>query len=136
MMTSENRKGPGRPDRYTASEVIKAIKGSGGVVATVALRLGCSWRTARRYIDKYKTVTEAFDDEVQVVTDAARSNVISAIFAGDLPTSKWWLVKKEPETFGDKIGLDHEGEMRVVVEYYDDDLPDDISSKDGDNADQ
>ena len=87
----------GEMPSYKASEFIEAIKDSGGVISTIADRVGCSRPTVTKYIDEYVTVRTAFEAERNRVTDKARSNVIDAIEEGDLSTSKWWLQVKDAE---------------------------------------
>lgn len=83
--------------RYTAAQFIAAIKGSGGVISAIADAVGCSWHTARKYIDQYPTVKEAWENERQRITDRARHNIIKSIGEGDLQMSKWWLQVMDPE---------------------------------------
>lgn len=83
--------------RYTAAQFIAAIKGSGGVISAIADAVGCSWHTARKYIDQYPTVKEAWENERQRITDRARHNIIRAIGEGDLQLSKWWLQVMDEE---------------------------------------
>jgi len=81
----------GGHERYTAQQVIKAIQGSGGIVTLIAKRLGCSWHTARNYIDKYPTARRAYEDEDEKTLDLAESKVIEAINAGDGQMVRYYL---------------------------------------------
>ena len=58
-------------DLFTAEQFITAIKGSGGIISTIALRVGCSWNTANKYIHEKPTVQKAYDDERETVNDLA-----------------------------------------------------------------
>ena len=80
--------------RYLAADFIEAIPGSGGIITTIARRVGCSWHTAQKYIRQYATVQAAYDDECEGVTDLAESVVIKAIRDDDVASAKWWLTKK------------------------------------------
>ena len=83
---------------YTTKQFIQAIPGTGGVITTIAARVGCSWQTAKKYVEEYATVKEVYEAECHKITDKARSNVIGAIIAdNDLQTSKWWLQVKDPD---------------------------------------
>jgi hypothetical protein len=79
---------------YKAQDFINAIPGSGGIISTIAGRVGCSWHTAKKYISDYQTVQQAYDDECEKVTDLAESTVIKAIKDGDTGTAKWYLTYK------------------------------------------
>lgn len=46
---------------YTQETVMEAIAGCNGVMEYVALRLKCTWDTARRYVNKWPETKEAFD---------------------------------------------------------------------------
>ena len=83
--------------RYTAAQFIEAVKGTGGVISAVADRVGCSWHTAKKYIEQYATVKEAWENERHKITDKARHNIIKAIGEGDLQMSKWWLQMMDEE---------------------------------------
>ena len=56
---------------YTAAQFIKAIEDSGGIISTIARRVGCDWHTAKRYIEEYATVQQAYQDERNKVIDIA-----------------------------------------------------------------
>ena len=107
---------------YTAAQFIKAIPGTGGIISDIADRVGCSWNTAKKYITSYPTITDAYDEECNRITDKARGNVKRAIDRGDLQTSKWWLQVKDPE-FTPRQQHEHSGpdggEIKILVEYAD-----------------
>lgn len=81
-------------NQYRAQEFIDAIPGSGGIISTIAGRVGCAWHTARKYITEYATVAAAYADECEKVTDIAESTVIKAIRDGDVSAAKWYLTMK------------------------------------------
>jgi hypothetical protein len=92
-------------DQYKASDFIKVIPGTGGIVSTIAKRVGCAWHTAKKYIEKYATVKQAYDDECEMPKDWAESLIVRNIAlalkqqeqtnkpveSGD---AKWYLVHK------------------------------------------
>lgn len=104
--------------RYTAAQFIAAIKGSGGVISAIADAVGCSWHTARKYIDQYPTVKEAWENERQRITDRARHNIIKSIGEGDLQMSKWWLQVMDEE-FVPRQQQEVTGKMTFRVVYDD-----------------
>ena len=99
---------------YTASQFIAAIPGTGGIVSTIADRVGCRWETAKKYIDSYATVQQAYQDECERISDLATSTVLKAIRDGDVPTAKWWLTKKRKGEFGETLDLT--GDHKVIFE--------------------
>ena len=100
--------------RYTAAQFIEAVKGTGGVISAVANRVGCSWHTAKKYIEQYATVKEAWEAERHIITDKARHNIIKAIGEGDLQMSKWWLQVMDPD-FVPRMKEEHTGTVRFDV---------------------
>ena len=88
--------------KYTTEQFSKAIKLSGGVISVIAQRVGCSWHTAKKYIEKFPTLRDAYEGELQFTNDIALTVVLQAIKEGDVGTAKWWLTKKRPLEFGDQ----------------------------------
>ena len=86
--------GNGKNGNYTAGQFIEAIPGTGGIISTIARRVGCAWHTAQKYIQNYPTIQRAYDDECEKLTDAAESTVIKAIMDSDLGAAKWYLTMK------------------------------------------
>ena len=66
---------------YKAQDFIDAIPGSGGVISTIARRVGCDWNTAKKYVTEYTTVADAYQQEVEQNLDVAESVVITNIKA-------------------------------------------------------
>ena len=54
---------------YTAKQFIDAIPGTGGIVSTIADRVGCKWHTARKYIEEYPTIKEVYNEEIERVDE-------------------------------------------------------------------
>jgi len=77
-------------DRYTAQEFIDKIPGSAGIVTTIALRVGCAWHTAKKYIEQHPTVKAAYDAECERVLDAAELS----------SSARSWIRKMYPRLSG------------------------------------
>lgn len=84
----------GRRNQYSASDFIKAIPGSGGIISTIAKRVGCEWMTVKRALDSMPTVKEAYDSESETVLDMAESVLLKNIKEGDSADAKWYLSRK------------------------------------------
>jgi hypothetical protein len=91
--------------QYNAGQFIEAIKGSGGIVSTVAKRVGCDWSTARRFINTYPTVKAVYDDECERTGDMVESVIITNIKLAaerqqalkemvDTSDAKWYAARK------------------------------------------
>lgn len=88
----------GKPDQFTAKHFIDAIPGSGGIISTIARKVGCAWHTAKKYVDNYVTVQQAYLDECEKVLDKAESVVLKSIIENeDIAVSKWYLTMKGRE---------------------------------------
>ncbi len=87
---------------YTVKQFADAIPGCGGIVSTVAKRVGCEWRTANKWIQAHPTLRQAFEDECETVNDLAESVLIKSIQAGDTADAKWWISRKRREQFTER----------------------------------
>ena len=79
---------------YTAEQFIKAIPGTGGIITSIARKVGCEWNTAKVYIEKYPTVKQAYQDECERINDMAQSILMKSIKDGNTQDAKWWLSRK------------------------------------------
>lgn len=77
-----------------ANKIIKAIPGSGGIKQLIADRLGIHRHTFDNYLERYPTVRQAYDDEVEKVGDKAESIIQSALQNNDLNIAKWYAMTK------------------------------------------
>ena len=108
---------------YKASQFIEAIPGSGGIISTIAARVGCHWHTARRFCMEVKAVKEVYDDEVEKTYDMAEAVVLKALQKEDIPTAKWYLTMKAanrgyaPTQKNEVTGAAGEP-MTIKVEYF------------------
>ena len=97
-------------NQYTAQEFIEAIAGSGGVISVIARRVGCEWNTAKKYIDTYPTVAQAYANEFESTLDAAESAILKGITEGNTQDAKWYLSRKGVKRgYADKQELTHSG---------------------------
>lgn len=91
--------------KFTAEQVIEAIKGTGGIQTKIAEKLGCHRHTVRKYIEDYVTVRLAYEDECEQPLDISESIVLGNINilaelqkrTGEIVDSsdaKWYLTKK------------------------------------------
>ena len=107
---------------YTVKQFEAAIPGSGGIIATIARRVGCSWHTAQTYINESAKLGRLFEDEANKIDDMAESVVIKAMQDGDVSVAKWWLERRRRGKYATKQELDLSsgGEpFKVIIEYAD-----------------
>ena len=102
----------GRPKEYDYDipTIKKAIADSGGIVSTIAERLGCEWHTAKTYIDKFNETKSAYEAESESVIDLAESKLIENIQANDNTAILFYL-----KTKGKKRGYVERSEIDQTV---------------------
>lgn len=95
----------GHKTRIPKKKLLEAIKGSSGIIGTIAKKLDCSWHTAQNAIFTIPEAKQAYEDEVSLVLDIAENTILDAIFHGkDLKTAKWYLMNKgRNRGYGDQI---------------------------------
>ena len=98
-------------NQFKAQQFIDAIPGSGGIITTIAKRVGCSWHTAKKYVAEFATVAQAYVDECEKVLDAAESVIVGDIVENkDTQTAKWYLTMKGGgRGYAPKQKLEHTG---------------------------
>ncbi len=69
--------------RYTAEQVIEALRGTMGIKSAAARRLGCHWTTVDRYIKRYPTIARAYEEERQSIVDLAEVKLVERLKDGD-----------------------------------------------------
>ena len=80
-----------RETKRSLQEVLKAIKGTGGIKTRIAEKLGCTRRTVDNYLDRWVTAQQAWEEEVERWGDKAEGNIYDSIEGGDIQDSKWYL---------------------------------------------
>jgi len=98
-------------DKSTEKQTIEAIKGSAGIVSTIAKRLEVDWHTAESYIKKYPEALKSFQDEREGILDMAEATILTAIKSGDTGSAKWLL-----STIGKKRGFTEKQEIEISGE--------------------
>ena len=98
-------------NRRSEQEVIKAIPGTGGIVSTLAARLGVEWHTAKKYLSQYPIAEEAYLAECETINDRAETVVINSINSGHVGNAKWWLSRKRRDKFSTKQEIEYSGDV-------------------------
>ena len=80
--------------KKTKKEVLEAINGSLGIISTIAKRLGCESRTAKRLIDKWQETKDALIDEQELVLDLADTGLYDALIKKEQWAIKFILATK------------------------------------------
>jgi len=84
----------GRKQEYTAQQIIDACPETGGIMAIVAKKLGCTRSCIARYAKRYPTVRRALDAADEEATDLAENKSMTLINEGYWPAIKYRLSTK------------------------------------------
>lgn len=88
-----------KTQRYTAAQVVEAIKGTFGIKQVACNRLGCVHATLNNYIARYPSVRVAYEHERGRLVDMAQSKLVKMVDDGDP-----WAVKFVLSTLGKNEG--------------------------------
>lgn len=117
-------------NHFKAQDFIDAIPGTGGIISTIAKKVGCSWNTAKKYINTYPTVKAAYDAECEAVLDAAESVILADIQSKDTQTAKWYLTMKgRHRGYAPKQVVEQEGQLEIVLRWDDNGTDDDNAAE-------
>ena len=95
--------------RKSKKAIIEAIKDSGGIMSTIARRLGVTWHTADTWVKQYDETKQALQDEREAILDLAESTLFRNIKDGNSPDAKWLL-----STMGKNRGYNERQEITGV----------------------
>jgi hypothetical protein len=84
----------GAPRNFTKKDILEAIKGSGGIVSTIAKKLDCRWSTANKYINEWPETKQAIEDETQTILDMCEGAIYKSVKEGNTQDAKWVLATK------------------------------------------
>lgn len=110
------RKTTYRKGIVTKEKLLKAIENSGGIVSVIANKLGVSWHTANKYIQKWEETKQAYKDETQKFLDICEKTVLKSVKEGDVQTAKWVLAHKARDRgYGDKLELAGQLDTKITI---------------------
>jgi len=108
----------GRKPKIIKKKFKEACKGSGGVQAIIAQRLGVTRQSLSTYLKKNPELIEKVEEELDIIIDIAERNIDREIIAGDVEISKWALLNRKrgkARGYGPKQELEHEGEIQPAI---------------------
>ena len=103
----------GRKRILKKKELLDAIKGSYGIISTIAGRLHCDWHTVDDTIKLYPEAIRAIADENEATLDFVEGKAISRINEGDGTMIRFYLAtkgKKRGYTYDEKLEADESAE--------------------------
>lgn len=72
-----------KDEKYTAEQIIDAIKDTRGILSAAALKLRCHRSTIENYAKRYVTVADAIRQERETLVDIGETKLILAMEAGE-----------------------------------------------------
>lgn len=118
-------------ERSYKRKVMKAVKGSGGLLSVISKRCGIPAHRIRDRLQRksWKLVLKRIQDEIEKITDAAEMKVIAAIekcadWEVSTKNARWYLEKRSKEKFGNapsklEVEHKHEGKVELTIESLD-----------------
>ena len=103
----------GRKHKLKEKELLENIKGSYGIISTIAARLHVDWHTVDDTIKMYPSCMQALADENESVLDFAEGKALERIKDGDSVMIRFMLAtkgKKRGYTYEDKLEADETAE--------------------------
>ena len=107
----------GRKHKLKEKELLENIKGSYGIISTIAARLHVDWHTVDDTIKMYPSCMQALADENESVLDFTEGKAIERIKDGDSVMIRFMLAtkgKKRGYTYEDKLEADDSAEDNNV----------------------
>lgn len=96
---------------FTDEQIIEAISGTGGIMSTIAERMGVSWYTAQKNVERNETTMRAYEDEKEITLDMVESMAIRAIKNDDHQMIRYYLsTKGKKRGFTEKQEIEHTGQ--------------------------
>ena len=110
----------------TRAKMLKAIKGSHGIMTRVAEELNCDWTSARKWIKELELM-EVFEAEREQLVDKAENKMDEQIDSDDEKiahaSSKFILqTLGRSRGYGDKVEIEHSGNVSNYSEMSDEEL--------------
>ena len=99
----------GRKHKLKEKELLENIKGSYGIISTIAARLHVDWHTVDDTIKMYPSCMQALADENESVLDFTEGKAIERIKDGDSVMIRFMLATKGMKrgyTYEDKLEAD------------------------------
>ena len=125
----------GRKHKLKEKELLENIKGSYGIISTIAARLHVDWHTVDDTIKMYPSCMQALADENESVLDFTEGKAIERIKDGDSVMIRFMLAtkgKKRGYTYEDKLEVDDTTEDNTLNVICDGEEVDPIDPKTAD----
>lgn len=103
--------------KLTTKKVKKALINSGGILQTVADRIGCTREHLHVYISKHPELVAARQEAREAMIDGAESQLKKSLDEGDPSSVRWYLSRiGKNRGYAEKQEVEHSGAIKLSVE--------------------
>lgn len=81
-------------EKFTAEQMIEAIRKNNGILAAAARSLSCTRQTVQNYVNNYSTVKDAYREANETNIDFVESQLMKKIKSGDTTSIIFFLKTK------------------------------------------
>ena len=89
---------------------------------------GVTRTTAYRRRDNMLAFAAKWDEAIETALDAIEFAVVTESLKGDMQTARWFLSRRRPQVYGDRMALEHSGvdggpiqtDMKVILDALND----------------
>ena len=93
---------------------IKAMEGSGGILANIARKLGVTRQAVSVFVQKNEDIQELLAQEEENINDLAEAKLVTKLNEGDMQAIKFRLTTKAKHRgYVERQEIDHSGEHKV-----------------------
>lgn len=108
-----------RSEKFTAEQVIEAIRLSNGIISAAAKALGCNRATVAAYIERYPTIAAAHQEARETTLDIVENELMKQIKSGNITAIIFYL-KTQGKHRGYVERQEHDVKADVVATTYED----------------
>ena len=104
---------------YTEDQLLEAIKDTGGIMSRIADKLGCSWHSAEKHVNKNEVAKQAYKDERQGLIDDSENVIRNAVKGGDVQSAKFVLMTLgKNRGYTERQEVEHSGDMSITINRH------------------
>lgn len=110
------RFGTGVRAKTSKLDFLKAMQGTGGIIAKIAENLNVQRVTVKALLSRpeWKDVRDHWELVCEEPDDAAENTLYKAILAGDWKAAAWWLEKRRKDKYGMETKVTHAGTVKTM----------------------
>lgn len=101
--------------RIKKAKFAEALKDSGGIITTIANRLGVSRQAIYKYLERFPEFKQDLEDETEKILDMAEISLFSQVKGRDIGATKYLLsTKGKRRGYVEKQEIEHSGNQFAI----------------------